>query len=229
MTGKQRDDLLAALFGDTTSEAALRCRAWMLDEPRFATFLDTYREKIRKKARYAGGEESMRDLLAELSVAQALLRERRFAVAYEAYAAEKARGPDFTVTYKTHVRYNVEVKRLRHGPLDAFEWRLTDAICEKLRQMPASAMNVLLVVAQRAPDASELAALMRALVARAERDDRTLLARYGFVGTRDFFAGFRRLSALAVREERDGAPVTLWHNAQARHPLHPDVSALLLR
>lgn len=229
MTGKQRDDLLTALFGGTTSEASLRCHGWMLGEPRFGVFLAQFREKIRKKARYAGGAEGMRDLLAELAVAHALLRERRFVLAYEVYAAEKARGPDFTVTYKGHIPFNVEVKRLRPGPPAAFASRVTDALCEKLRQMPPSAMNVLVIVAQQAPGEGELAALLRELVARAERDDATLFARYGFAGTREFFAGFRRLSAVVVRDETDAARATLWRNAQARHALHPDLPALLAR
>jgi hypothetical protein len=227
VTGKQREELVAALFGDATGEASLRCRAWMEREPRFAAFLEQFREKIRKKARYASGAEGLRDLLAELAVAYTLARERRFVVAYETYAAEKARGPDFTVTYKAHIPFNVEVKRLRPNSA-ALEPRLTDAICEKLRQMPPSTMNVLVVVTQQALEADAIATLLRELVARVERGDQALLARYGYAATRDFFAGFRRLSALVVRDEADGDGAALWRNGQARHPLHPDLPALLV-
>jgi hypothetical protein len=229
VTGKQRDELLAYLFGDAAAEVSARCGAWMAGEPRFAAFLDAFREKIRKKARYAGGAEGLRDLLAELAVARGLLRERRFAVAYETYAAEKARGPDFTVTYRAHIAFNVEVKRLRPGAPEAFEARLADAICEKLRQMPASAMNVLLVVAQCVPGEEELATLLRALVERAERGDAALFARHGYAATRDFFAGFRRLGAIVVRAEEESIGAALWRNGQARHPLHAELAALLVR
>jgi hypothetical protein len=229
MTGRQREELLTSLFGDAASEASVRCRDWMVEEPRFGVFLDAFREKIRKKARYAGGAEGMRDLLTELAAAHGLLREHRFTVAYETYAAEKARGPDFTVTYRAHIAFNVEVKRLRPGPSAVFEARLTDAICEKLRQMPPSAMNVLLVVAQRAPGEDELAALLRGLAERAERSDATLFTRHGYATTRDFFAGFRRISALVVRAEDESTGAVLWRNAQARHPLHLDLPALLVR
>src|SRR5262245_45016105 len=128
VTTSEREELLAALFGDASAEPAVCCLAWMLDEPRFASFLQRHREKIRKKARNAPGAEGLRDLLAELQSAHHLLRERRFDLAYETYAAAKTRGPDFTVTYKGHISFNVEVKRLRTEALQssAFEPRLVD-------------------------------------------------------------------------------------------------------
>lgn len=231
MTAREREELLAAIFGDSGAEPAVRCLAWMLDEPRFATFLQRHREKIRKKARTASGAEGLRDLLAELQTAHHLLRERRFDLAYEAYAAAKTRGPDFTVTYKGHILFNVEVKRVRTAALQpsAFEPHLVDALCAKLRQMPPSMPNVLLIVAEHAPEDTDLAAVLRRLLARAERADAALFARYGFGGTRDFFAAIRRLSAVMVRHTSGTAASPLWQNPQAHHPLHPDLPALLAR
>ena len=230
MTTRERTELLAYLFGGGGAEPALRCQAWMDTEPRFGVFLARHREKIRKKARSALGAEGLRDLLAELEIAHRLLRERRFDLAYEAYAAAKTRGPDFTVTYKTHIPFNVEVKRLRPGPSQpaARESRLMDALCDKLRQMPPSTANVLLIIAEHVPASVDLAAMLRRLVARVERADETLFARHGFASTRDFFARFHRLSAVLVRHTRgDAGASALWLNPQARHPLHHDLPGLL--
>jgi hypothetical protein len=244
MTGRDREELLADLFGGSAGPTA-SCRAWMLAEPRFATFLEHHREKIRKKARGVADAAGLDDLLAELETAYHLLRERRFELTYEAYAAAKMRGPDFTVTYKTHIRFNVEVKRLRPAaPSSAllaaptsFEPRLLDAFCDKLVQLPPSTMNLLLLVASDAPENTDLAEALRSLVARAERADAALFARHGYAAPRDFFAGFRRVSAVLLR--RTGAPdsaeavalppIALWPNPQARHPLPADLRALLAR
>ena len=244
MTAREREDLLADLFGEAAGPMA-SCRAWMLTEPRFTTFLERHREKIRKKARGLAGAAGLDDLLAELETAYHLLRERRFELTYEAYAAAKTRGPDFTVTYKTHIRFNVEVKRLRPivppaAPLSTpltFEPRLLDAVCDKLVQLPPSTMNLLLLAASDAPENTDLAEAMRSLVARAERADAALFARHGYAAPRDFFAGFRRVSAVLLR--RPGAPdssepstlspIALWPNPQARHPLPADLRALLAR
>lgn len=228
MTGKQREDLLIFLFGDATSANAAACGAWIAGDARLATFLFAHREKVRKKLRTAEGPEGARDVLAELEVAWALLRERRFDLAYETYAAEKTAGPDFTVTYRGHIRFNVEVKRLRAASGAALEPRLTDAVCSKLRQMPPSAMNTLVVLAAGAPESSALDAMLRAIIARAEAKDAAFLGRYGFAAPRDFFAGFLRLSAVVVRDVAGGG-ATLWLNPQARHPLHADLPLLLTR
>ena len=55
----------------------------------------------------------MLDLRCELCVAYKLLQERKFEVAYEQDGLRKGRAPDFTVTWKTHTVFNVEVKRFR--------------------------------------------------------------------------------------------------------------------
>jgi hypothetical protein len=232
VTAKQRDDLLIYLFGDAAAPLAVTCGAWMAVEPRFAAFLDRHRDKIRKKARLAEDVERARDLLAELEIAHALLEQPRFELGYETYAAGKTRGPDFTVIYRGHVRFNVEVKRLRPASRAALASRLTDAVCAKLRQMPASTVNVLAVVASDPPDDAQLATLLRTLVAEAEVRNPAFLARHGYDSPRDFFTGFHRLSAVFVRApvaDGDASRGSLWSNPQARHVLPPEVRTLLSR
>jgi hypothetical protein len=172
------------------------------------------------------------DLLCELEVAYRLLEHRAATVTYEAFAAEKARGPDFTVTLKGHIRCNVEVKRLRAGRARALDGRLTDAACEKLRQMPPSAPNLLWVIVADAglatPASVDVAETMKSVVQRAERKDAALFSRHGYADARAFFAQYLRLSGIYA--SRGSAELSeLWLNAQARHPLPPEFRSHLVR
>ena len=101
------DPLLDDLFAGR--HAALRAEfdGWLRGSRRFAAFAETYRGKIRAKLRHAQDADGLRDVRAELEVAALLLGEERFAIEYEKYAAAKQRGPDFTVTFKTHTPFNV--------------------------------------------------------------------------------------------------------------------------
>lgn len=227
----KRDEVLAEVFGGDAPALAARCSAWMVASPRFAVFVEANRSKIRKKVRTAPGPEGQSDVLRELEVAYLLLQHRQMDLAYEAYTAEKAAGPDFSVTYKGHIHFNVEVKRLRAGgrPLDA---RLTDAVCAKLRQMPPSLPNLLWVTVEpSAPDptpALALVDLMKQLVLRAERKDETILARAGYADTRSFFTQYARMSGVLVYFA-DRSRGELWANPRARHALPPDVGNWLAR
>ncbi len=80
---------------------------------RFTAFVETYRDKIRKKIRVTREPASVLDLRGELQVAYCLLNDRRLAVAYEPYASAKRRGPDFAVTYRANLMFNIEVARIR--------------------------------------------------------------------------------------------------------------------
>jgi hypothetical protein len=111
------DDLLTYVFPDGAHPLAAPFAGWLAASPRFRAFAVTYRDKIRKKARHLRDEEGWRDLHFELAVAYWLLQERRFEVAYEAYGVGGQRAPDFCVTYRTHTRFNVEVKRMRAARL----------------------------------------------------------------------------------------------------------------
>ncbi len=68
---------------------------WMEASSRFTAFVETYRDKIRKKIRLTREPESALDLRGELDVAYCLLNDRRLAVAYEPYASAKNAAPIF--------------------------------------------------------------------------------------------------------------------------------------
>ena len=106
-------DLIAYLFEGQPHLLSGELMQWMEASSRFTAFVETYRDKIRKKIRVTREPESVLDLRGELEVAYCLLNDRRLAVAYEPYASAKRRGPDFAVTYRANLVFNIEVARIR--------------------------------------------------------------------------------------------------------------------
>jgi hypothetical protein len=220
--------LLAAIFGNETPPMREACAAWMVSSRPFRAFLEENAGKIRKKARQAGDAESLRDLQLEMDAAFHLLTDRRVTLAYERYLADKLRGPDFTVTFKGHIVFNVEVRRLRAPIADG---KLSEGICGKLRQMPPSAVNVLLIGADTSVSSHlDCGATVKRLIQRAEARQDDFFAQRGFRDARDFLRALQRLSGLLLRAnwyDPSSASVALWLNPQARHPLPAEARKLL--
>ncbi|HEX6800729.1 MAG TPA: hypothetical protein VF116_23655 [Ktedonobacterales bacterium] len=237
MARAQREaEQVAALLADldAAEDQTLReaCARWAAVSPRFRSFLAEHATKIARKLRTAEGIEGRRDVLLELYAAHRLLLERSITLEYERYAADKTRGPDFTATFKTHTPFNVEVRRLR-GATGGDFGRWASVIGDKLRQMPPSIANVLLVGCDAnlalALDVAEAMARLRAL---AERRDDEFFARRGFAAAKDYLRQLQRLSAIVLIAGWEGAlagTASLWPNAQARHPLPHDLSQALAR
>jgi hypothetical protein len=226
------NELLDALFSGAAHELHDCCARWCASSPHFATFLDRYRDKIRKKLRGVTDGEGLRDLRAELRTAACLLSERAFTLEYEKYAANKTRGPDFSLLFKTHIPFNVEVKRIR-GQVQPGKW--ADVLCYKLGQLPPSISNALVVygesLGQGAP--FDVGAAMAQLRASAERKDEAFFTRRGLEGSREYLRQLPKLSVVVVLQAETGcessAPLASWINPQARHPLAPDLGGALLR
>lgn len=225
------NDLLDAICSGSAPELRDCCAGWCAASPRFAVFLERYRDKIRKKLRSVADGEGLRDLRAELLTAACLLSERAFTLDYEHYAANKTRGPDFSLLFKTHLPFNVEVKRFR-GQAQPGRW--ADVLCDKLGQLPPSVSNALVIyvasTGQGAP--FDVGAAMAQLRAAAERKDDALFTRRGPNGSRDYLRQLPKLSVVVVRGEAAAggvAPLASWSNPQARHPLAPDPRGALLR
>lgn len=223
-------ELLATVFGADAHALRAACATWIASSRPFRAFLEENATKVRKKARQAGDAESLRDLQLEMDAAYRLLTDRRVALVYERYMAEKLRGPDFTVTFKGHLVFNVEVRRLR-GQVPAA--KLGDGICGKLHQMPPSAVNVLLVGVDSGPSSDlDAATTIKYLIQRAEAKHDDFFTQRGFHDARDFLRAFQRLSGLLLRASWYDAPASsaaLWLNPRARHPLPDDVRKLLER
>ncbi len=232
-------DLLPYIFTNTRLPLAVQFAHWIQESPRFRAFAETYRDKIRKKVRGITEAEGYRDLQAELATAYFLVQERRFLVEYEKYGMGKQRGPDFSVTYKTHIRFDVEVTRLRGGQGGTVPepGKLANTLCAKLAQLPPSMINILVLVSgpELAKEtqysgedlASGLGSAVALLQERAERKDDDFFTRRGFLGARHFLKHYSRLSA--IRLVTPDAPPVLRLQPQARHPLPSDLVTLLRR
>jgi hypothetical protein len=201
--------------------------AWLARSTRFRTFAEGHRDKIRKKLRTAADDESLLDVRAELRAAHLLLADRRIDLAYEAYGSGNA-GPDFTLTFREARACNVEVTRSRRVPdSDA----LAGVVLAKLRQLPPSVPNLLLIaVAGERADLLDVAAAVRAVRARADAKDEDVFARRGFDGTRGFFDRFLRLGGvLTWCEAASGdARAALWTNGSARIAVADQVARAVL-
>ena len=208
------------LDGQTGTPFADELTAWATRSPRFRAFAKASRDKIRKKLRGAKDDDARLDVRAELRAAMLLLTDRRIELAFEAYGSVRG-GPDFTVAFKGERPFNIEATRMR---------RTADAtgfggiLLAKLRQLPPSVPNVLLVAidGDRA-DAAPVGDAVQALRRRADRNDRDFFADRGFHGTRGFYERFHRLGAVVVACEAavGGDRVAAWTNASARIPV-PD-------
>ncbi len=192
---------------------------WLAGSSRLRAFVDANRDKIRKKVRLATTDDARLDLWAELRVATRLLADRRIELAFEAYGSGN-RGPDFTATYRAGRELNLEVTR-RHGPaVDGLE----RTILAKLRQLPPSRANVLVVAVDAVGDGPpDPAPMLRELRTRADRRDDAWFAAHGLADAAAFHQGVLRLSAVVTwAESPDGrSDAIAWTNAGARIALEP--------
>lgn len=231
------DDLLAQIFDGRQpgldGEFRIEFAGWVRDSRRFREFAGSNRTKIRAKLKSARDEGGLLDLRAELHTALLLLGEERFTLAYEVYAAAKQRGPDFTVTFKTHTPFNVEVRRMRAtdfaasavnagaaggssppGGLHTHTGKLMAVLCDKVGQMPPSIVNLLWLAADGELADADITSAAAALRQLAEREADDFFVRRGFANTGDFLRQYGRLSGIVVRQ---GSDTVVWLNGLARH------------
>lgn len=217
------DELLESIFEGKQPSLYAEFERWARDSRRFRTFATTYRDKIRAKLKNVRDESGMKDLRAELETAMLLLGEERFAVEYETYAASKQRGPDFTVTFKTHTRFNVEVRRLGRGEMSdqnaqtrerTSHAKLMAVLCEKVGQMPPSRINFLWLSCERELSPEDLTRAATTLLQLAERKEQEYFARFGFERSTDFLKFYRQLSGIVLHRANENS---VWQNSLARH------------
>ena len=238
-------ETLNYLFDNRPHVLAPQLTNWMSDLPRFADFVETHRDKIRKKIRGIPSTDGFQDLRAELETAYLLLREKRFTLAYEPYGKGTGRGPDFAVTFRTRLTFNVEVRRMQlsrrqndEGEHPLFEpryeaRRMAEIVGSKLSQMFPSMMNLLVIMAdhQRMCEL-DVGNVMNQLKQRAEQKERRLFQRHRFRDTSDFFKYYQRLSGVLLRSTGDhesGKCPILWTNNQTKHPLPGPICTILQR
>jgi hypothetical protein len=216
VSGTAVERLMQHLFDGAIQDAiGAELATWLAGSPRFRVFAEANRDKIRKKLRGAPDDESRRDVRAELAVAHALLADRRFELAFEAYGSGKP-GPDFTVTYRGERSFNLEVTRPRRAAAAA---GVAGPLLAKLRQLPPSAPNVVVFALDGGvAEAVDVATVTRTLRARADAKDEAYFSGRGFDGTRGFYQRYLRLGAVVTWSEAAAgdARAALWSNPSAR-------------
>lgn len=218
------NDLLDYLFDDKKNALYPAVEGWIKGSRRFKAFATSHRNKIRAKVKGVRDDGGLKDLHAELETAVVLLREERFTLEYEKYAASKQRGPDFTVTFKTHTPFNVEVRRIRSDE-DAAS-KLMAAICDKVRQMPPSIINLLWLAVEDPLSEDDLTRAALTLRQLAEQKTEEFFTRRGFESAASFLKQYHRLSGILLRQSGKNV---LWLNPIARHKVPPDIVKVLHR
>jgi hypothetical protein len=225
------DELLHEIFEGKKPTLYREFEGWAKDSRRFKAFAISYSTKIRSKLRLVRDEHGMKDVRAELETAALLLREDRFTLEYERYAALKQRGPDFTVTFKTHTPFNVEVRRIRGVELDAEDTdarltKLMAVLCDKVKQMPPGIVNLLWLTAEREITEADLTRAVVTLRQLAERKAEDFFTRRGFENATDFLKQYQKLSGIVLHQSDKNI---LWLNPLARHKTPPDIVNALQR
>ena len=225
------DDLMNDIFDGKKPALYPEFEGWLRASRRFKAFATTYRAKIRAKLKNVRDEEAMKDVRLELETAALLLHEERFTLEYEKYAAFKQRGPDFSVTFKTHTPFNIEVRRIRSVELESADTearigKLMNVLCDKVGQMPPSIINLLWLFAEHSLSEADLNDAMLTLRQLAERKTEDFFARRGFASAADFLKQYHRLSGTILRQA--GAN-RLWLNPLARHNVPPEIVTAIQR
>jgi hypothetical protein len=230
------DNLIQTICGSSDHPLAPFLERWCAESRPFIGFLQRYATKIHKKARLATDDDLLDDLLAELAMVVVLVRDRRCSVAYEHRMAKQMRGPDITVTFKTHTLFNVEVTRLRtpstfvDNTPDA-SLKLARILCSKIGQFPPGCMNALAIMTQSGSLNDALIPATMALLDRyAQRQDATLFVEGRLNDIQTYLRQRQRLSAI-LHHSFDSdwmlTSTTYWLNPQARHPLRHEIVQIL--
>lgn len=223
-------DLIDAIFEGQYSDLAAEFEQWVRTSRRHVAFAEAYDTKIRAKLRSLRDEDGLLDVRAELLTAAMLLTEKGFSVEYEANNARGQRWPDFTVTYKTHTQFNVEVRRMRSQETDVDAekriGKLMAVLCDKVGQMPPSIINLLWLHSDDAVDKADLEQVALTLRQHAESKDDAFFVQRRFKGATDFLKQYQQLSGI-VLQQADGRVV--WLNPLARHTALPGIVNAILR
>ncbi len=225
------DDLLDEIFDGKKSAFHAELEDWVRASRRYKAFIQEYRVKIRAKLKNARDDGGTKDLRAELLTAALLLNEEHFTLEYEKYAASKQRGPDFTVTFKTHTPFNVEVRRIGRlesgeGNADARAAKLVLVLLDKVGQMQPGMINLLWLIPEGEILEDDLARALAALrqLAGGKTDD--LFKRYGYESAARFLKKYRQLSGIVTRQS---GKILFWQNSLAGFKVPPEIAAAIQR
>lgn len=224
-------DLTKYIFDGKTFPLSDEVAGWMESSSRFVGFVETYRDKIRKKLRVTSDPESLLDILAELELPFRLLADRRIAVAYEPYASIKIRGPDFTVSFRTNLTFNIELSRIHleetgdeTADLVRKQERILRVMLDKLGQMQAGKANLLVIRTRGQVDQLiDLGGLMKSLRARVDGTDPKIFLNSRYAGAAAFYKDFQHLSGNILWTTSG----QFWENKQSKFRLPENVVGLV--
>jgi len=112
-------------------------KSWVTTCDRFEQFTNYYRDKIRSKIRNVKSDEKLGDIMFELEIPYFMLLDDRFEVEYEKYGTN-TRAPDFFISFKQAVGFNLEVKRIRESRLGFHFEKLIQDIASQIQNIPSS-------------------------------------------------------------------------------------------
>ncbi|MCA9836675.1 MAG: hypothetical protein KC422_07165 [Trueperaceae bacterium] len=230
------EELLGYLLDDPAHPLAQQVKAWLASSRRFRAFVSEFKPKIRKKLRSAKTREQQEELGLELETAYLLLTEKAFSLSYEPLTAGQGRAPDFAVKFTSSNQFFLEVTRLRTIGLEPqthpFQSeRFVTLIANKLGQLQAGSSNLLIIGIESDTRQPDLPGAMLQIQQRAEKNDPSLVTRYGFQNRKQFFQHYQRLSALVLRplNQPVGSAPLFWDNPQTRFPLTSKIRTAVLR
>lgn len=221
---KKQNDLVEFLFDGQESWLSAELLQWMNSSARFSDFVETYRDKIRKKLRVTRDPEGTLDVRGELEVAYRLLHDRRLVLEYEPYTSTQKRGADFAVIYRSNLRFNIEVSRMRaeeDATLRAGE-RVLRILLSKFGQMQPGMPNLLVVhIRREIAQTFNLEKFMQEIKTRVEGRERSFYEISRYANPAAFYKDFLHLSGIILWADEP----QLWINKQAR----PQLDSKILR
>lgn len=221
---KKQNDLIEFLFDGQTNWLSAELLQWVNISSRFSDFVETYRDKIRKKLRVTRDPEGTLDVRGELQVAYRLLQDRRLILEYEPYTSTQKRGADFAVVYRSNQRFNIEVSRMRAEETSARRAgeRTLRIILSKFGQMQPGTANLLVIHAHKEiAQALSLEKLMQEIKTRVEGRERSFYELSRYANPAAFYKDFLHLSGILLWADEP----QLWSNKQAR----PELDSKILR
>ena len=133
MTIATPQELVHDIAPDSPEPLRAQLAYWLSTQPRFAQFIETYADKIRRKFRLAQTDEDARDVLAELDTAWRFTANPDNHVVYEPYGDK---GCDFRIDTPSG-NFNAEKKRIREAAAMSKYYNCLDRIVAAVRAVPS--------------------------------------------------------------------------------------------
>lgn len=126
------DKLFSYIVEGRAHAGIVAFKSWIDSSENYYRFVSENSDKIRRKFRGAKTDEDLIDVIYELELAFNMVCTDGYEVEYEKYGHKIGRSPDFTVTSRSGMKFNIEVKRIREGAIGVKYNNLIDDIVEQI-------------------------------------------------------------------------------------------------